>query len=74
MVYVFTGDGKGKTSAALGTVLRAIGNKMSVSWVAWYKQNSWKLSEIKPLEKLGARQIIEVTNESHLRKLPFKIV
>lgn len=52
-VYIFTGDGKGKTSAALGTVMRAVGNKMSVGWVAWYKQESWKLSEAKSLKKLG---------------------
>ena len=53
MVYVFTGNGKGKTSAALGSVMRAVGNEMSVGWVAWYKQESWKLSELKSLKKLG---------------------
>ncbi len=52
-VYIFTGDGKGKTSSALGTVMRAVGNKMRVGWVAWYKQESWKLSEIISLKKLG---------------------
>lgn len=53
LVYVFTGDGKGKTSAALGTALRAVGNGMTVAWVAWYKQISWRMSEIDGLEKLG---------------------
>lgn len=53
MIYVFTGDGKGKTSAALGTVMRAVGSGMKVAWVSWYKQKSWKLSELKPLKKLG---------------------
>ena len=52
-MYVFTGEGKGKTSAALGTALRAIGNGMSVAWVAWYKQASWRMSEVTALEKLG---------------------
>ena len=51
-VYIFTGDGKGKTSSALGTVMRAVGNGMRVGWVAWYKQESWKLSEINSLKKL----------------------
>ena len=51
-IYVFTGDGKGKTSAALGTVVRAVGNEMRVGWVAWYKQESWKLSEVNSLKKL----------------------
>lgn len=53
MIYVFTGDGKGKTSAALGTVMRAVGNGMKAGWIAWYKQESWKLSELKSLKKLG---------------------
>jgi len=52
-IYIFTGDGKGKTSAALGTVMRAVGNGMKVAWVAWYKQESWRLSELKPLKGLG---------------------
>ncbi|OGV97289.1 hypothetical protein A2W24_06290 [Microgenomates group bacterium RBG_16_45_19] len=53
MVYVFTGDGKGKTSAAIGTVVRAVGAGMKVAWVAFYKQASWKSSEVEVLRKLG---------------------
>jgi cob(I)alamin adenosyltransferase len=45
LVYVFTGDGKGKTSAALGIVARAVCNKMKVAFVAWYKEESWPISE-----------------------------
>ena len=45
LVYVFTGDGKGKTSAALGTAVRAVGARLKVAWVAWYKQASWGISE-----------------------------
>lgn len=55
LVYVFTGDGKGKTSTALGTAMRAAGNGMTVAWVAWYKQASWKMSEVISLEKLGVK-------------------
>lgn len=53
LVYVFTGEGKGKTSAAIGTAVRAVGAGMAVAWVAFYKQASWKLSEIEPLKKMG---------------------
>lgn len=45
LVYVFTGEGKGKTSAALGVVVRALCNDMRVGWVSWYKEESWPISE-----------------------------
>lgn len=45
MIYIFTGDGKGKTSAALGTAVRALGNSWSVAWIAFYKEASWNVSE-----------------------------
>jgi cob(I)alamin adenosyltransferase len=37
MIIVFTGDGKGKTSAALGIALRACGHYMYVSMVQFVK-------------------------------------
>ena len=37
LVQVFTGEGRGKTSAALGTVIRALGNGLRVSIVAFMK-------------------------------------
>ena len=45
MVYVFTGEGKGKTSAALGVAVRAVLSEMKVGWVAWYKEEAWPISE-----------------------------
>ena len=47
LVYVFTGDGKGKTSAALGIVLRSLTHGWKVGWVSWYKEASWGISEHK---------------------------
>ena len=38
LVYVFTGEGKGKTSAALGVAVRALCAGMKVGWVSWYKE------------------------------------
>lgn len=45
LVYIYTGEGKGKTSAALGTMLRALANNWRVSWLAFYKEASWGISE-----------------------------
>jgi len=51
LVYVFTGEGKGKTSAALGVATRSLLNGEKVSWVAFYKQESWGLAEAKLKDK-----------------------
>lgn len=47
LIYAFTGDGKGKTSAALGVAVRALLNGEKVQWIAFYKQETWGLSEAK---------------------------
>lgn len=46
MVYVFEGDGKGKTSAALGVALRMLLIKKKVLWVSWFKSIDWQNSEM----------------------------
>lgn len=47
LVYAFTGEGKGKTSAALGVATRSLLNGEKVVWIAFFKQESWGLSEVK---------------------------
>lgn len=47
LVYVFTGDGKGKTSAALGVAVRAALSGMKVAIVQWYKEKRWPIAEHK---------------------------
>ncbi len=51
LVYVFTGEGKGKTSAALGVATRSLLLDKKVVWVAFYKQESWGLAEAKLKDK-----------------------
>ncbi len=46
MVYVFEGNGKGKTSAALGVTIRMLLLSKSVVWISWFKEESWKVSEM----------------------------
>ncbi len=58
LVYIFTGEGKGKTSAALGMVLRARCAGLKVAWVAWYKDPTWKVSEYQMKKLLGVEMYI----------------
>ncbi len=51
LIYAFTGEGKGKTSAALGVATRSLLNGEKLVWVAFYKQESWGLSEAKLKDK-----------------------
>jgi cob(I)alamin adenosyltransferase len=43
VVIVYTGDGKGKTSAALGLMTRALGNRMKVAFIQFIKY--WGVGE-----------------------------
>lgn len=52
-VYLYTGEGKGKTSAALGTAIRALSAGWHVSWVAFYKESAWNLSESALVDQLS---------------------
>jgi cob(I)alamin adenosyltransferase len=53
LVLVNTGDGKGKTTAALGTALRAAGGGMKVCVIQLLKSPSWKTGEAKAGRELG---------------------
>ncbi len=47
MVYIFTGEGKGKTSAGMWTAMRAALNEMRVAVIHWYKEERWKTNDQK---------------------------
>jgi cob(I)alamin adenosyltransferase len=51
LTIVYTGDGKGKTTAAVGLTVRAAGNKMRVLFVQFIK-GSWKSGEREILRSL----------------------
>ncbi len=52
LIIIFTGEGKGKTSAALGIALRAVGHRMYVSVVQFIKGSS-ATGEAKAAERLS---------------------
>ncbi|MFN4306304.1 cob(I)yrinic acid a,c-diamide adenosyltransferase [Sulfurihydrogenibium azorense] len=51
MIYIFTGNGKGKTTAAIGTAIRALGNGEKVLFIQFMKDETIT-SEAKILRKL----------------------
>jgi len=55
-IHVYTGDGKGKTAAALGLTLRAVGAGWRVLFGQFLKHGEF--SEIKALKKLGEQVTI----------------
>ena len=52
LVHLYCGDGKGKTTAAMGLALRALGQGMQVVVVQFLKNGT--SGELEPLKKLGA--------------------
>ena len=50
IIVIFTGKGKGKTSAALGIVLRSVGHGQRVAMVQFIK-GEWYYGELNKLKK-----------------------
>lgn len=57
LILINTGPGKGKTTAAMGTALRAVGNGMKVLMLQFLK-GSWHYGELDAVEAFGDRFII----------------
>ena len=56
LIIIFTGPGKGKTTAALGTAFRAVGQGLKVLMVQFIK-GSWHYGELDACRKLGEESL-----------------
>jgi cob(I)alamin adenosyltransferase len=56
LIIVLTGPGKGKTTAALGTALRAVGQGLKVLMVQFIK-GSWHYGELDAAKMLGEERL-----------------
>ena len=69
LVQIFTGEGKGKTSAAIGTVIRALGHGFKV-YIALFMKGDYLYGERKilselpgvTLESFGSSEFIDPSN------------
>ncbi|MBL8026967.1 MAG: cob(I)yrinic acid a,c-diamide adenosyltransferase [Fibrobacteres bacterium] len=69
MVQVYTGDGKGKTTAAFGLALRSVGAKKKIFIGQFVK--GMKYSELNALKKLGSQVTVKQFGLScFIRKTP----
>jgi cob(I)alamin adenosyltransferase len=57
LILINTGPGKGKTTAALGTALRAVGNGMKVLMLQFLK-GSWHYGELDAVEAFGENFVL----------------
>ena len=58
LILINTGPGKGKTTAALGTALRAVGNGMRVLMLQFLK-GSWHYGELDAVEAFGEKFVLK---------------
>ena len=62
LILVNTGDGKGKSTAAFGTALRALGRGYKVAMVQFIK-GKWKTGEVEAAKKFGDQFQIDIMGE-----------
>lgn len=67
LVHIYTGDGKGKTTAAIGLATRALGGGLQVCYVSFHKRPQlYGYTEMDSLRTLGATVINLAQGHPHL--------
>ena len=73
LVIVHTGEGKGKTTAALGMAVRAWGNGMHVLILQFIK-GSWKYGELAAIKAKFVREDLVFRREEAARRLNIAVL
>jgi len=68
LILINTGSGKGKTTAAMGTALRAVGNGMKVLMIQFLK-GSWKYGELKAVEAFGSNFVLKQMGRGFVKRV-----
>jgi len=67
LIIIHTGDGKGKTTAALGLAIRAWGNGLRILVLQFIK-GGWKYGELKTMEQLAPRLKVKQCGEGFTQR------
>lgn len=69
LIHIYTGTGKGKTTAAIGLAARALGSGLSVCYCSFHKDpEKYGYTEMESLRKLGAHVINFAKHHPHMEK------
>jgi len=69
LIHIYTGDGKGKTTASVGLAIRALGSGLKVVYCSFHKKpEKYGYTEIDGLKKLGAQVFTFAKGHPHLDK------
>ena len=69
LVQIYTGTGKGKSTAAIGQAVRAAGHGFKVGFLSFFKDpEAFGYGEYKSLEKLGIKTFLFARKHPHFYK------
>jgi cob(I)alamin adenosyltransferase len=69
LIQVYTGDGKGKSTAAIGQAVRAAGHSFKVGFVSFFKSpEAFEYGEYESLKKLGIKTYLLAKKHPHFYK------
>jgi len=66
LIIIFTGNGKGKTTAAMGQALRAIGQGLKVLMIQFIK-GTWVYGELESIKRLDPDLVIRPLGKGFIR-------